>query len=155
EAPAARHEFGREPIKQFRVRWPGALQTEIVLRFNQSLAEILLPYAIHDHSGGQGILRRNEPVREIETIGEAARRAGCPGEWMKHRGRSRFDMLALAGEVAFDHDERFARVGALLHDERGSQSGLCFLELVKLFASLTVATISVAECVECCGRLEL
>ena len=42
------HEFGRQPVEQFRMRRPFALRAEIVERFREAGAEELAPHAVHE-----------------------------------------------------------------------------------------------------------
>jgi hypothetical protein len=49
-----------------------ALRTEIIQHFAQAGAEELLPQTVHHCAGGQRILLRNQPLREIKTGGFAA-----------------------------------------------------------------------------------
>jgi hypothetical protein len=61
-APAALHEFDREPIEQLGVRRLFAHLAEVVDRRDDPPAEMVMPGAIDDHSRGQGILLRRDPL---------------------------------------------------------------------------------------------
>jgi len=50
------------------MRGRNALRAEIVLRLHDAPAEILLPNAVHDDSRCEGIVRGNNPTRQIEAV---------------------------------------------------------------------------------------
>ena len=59
-----RDELGGQPVEQFRVRRPVALQAEIVRRADDAAAEVILPDAIDHHAGRERVvLATGEPVR--------------------------------------------------------------------------------------------
>ena len=54
-APAAFHEFGREPVEQGRVRRPLAVAAEVVDRRHDRPAEMTAPEMIDGHAGRQWV----------------------------------------------------------------------------------------------------
>ena len=63
-----------EPIQQFRMRGLGAHAAEVARSIDQTDAEVILPYAIHDGSPRKHIVGIGDPV------GQAARRAPSSAE---------------------------------------------------------------------------
>src|SRR2546428_13901229 len=52
--PSGTHEFGGEPIQQFRMAWPFTLRAQVVERFRNPDAEELSPLAVVQQPGGLG-----------------------------------------------------------------------------------------------------
>jgi hypothetical protein len=100
------HEFERQPIEQFRMRRQRALDAEVVLGFDQTFAEVLLPHAVHEDAGGQRVLRRHQPFREIEPI----RLPILNGERIENCEDIGLDCFAEDEEIAAHLDLRHARL---------------------------------------------
>src|SRR5688572_1915332 len=49
------------------MRWRFSLATKVVRRWNDSLAKMVMPKAIHDHSGCQWILSTTHPLSELQA----------------------------------------------------------------------------------------
>jgi len=49
------------------------LRAEVLGRRHDARAEVRLPYAVHDHSAGQGIVRRGDPVSQLPASAFAGR----------------------------------------------------------------------------------
>ena len=67
--PARLHELRRQPVQQFRLHGTFALHPEILRGFHQTDAEEHLPETVHGDPGGQGMIPRNQPLRQIEPVG--------------------------------------------------------------------------------------
>ena len=67
--PFRLHELGGQPIEQFWMRRPFALRAQVVQHFRNARAEELTPKAIHIDARGQRILRRCQPVRQVQPCG--------------------------------------------------------------------------------------
>ena len=152
-----------EPVEQFRVARPFALVAEIVHRLYQSRAENDRPPAIHGDACGERVLRRHQPIREIEArVAFAVRRRGI--ECGKKSGRHRGDLFAVLIVGTAHLDERVARLVHLDHHHRirellfdvrlrlfcvvnfllrtGKGGGLCFAEnFLQLFQLLRRAFV--------------
>src|SRR5439155_16024065 len=88
--PAGPDEFGRQPLEQFRVRRPLALNAEVFHRLGQADAETLLPETIDGHARGERVRRIDEPLRQAQAV------FGCLDRPGRQDGRdARFDLLAL------------------------------------------------------------
>ena len=61
------HEPMREPVEQFRMRWRGTHEAEVVRGGHEALAEVLLPDTIHDHAGGKRVVVACNPLCEAEA----------------------------------------------------------------------------------------
>ena len=86
-----------------------ALGAEVVSGFHEAAAEILLPDAIHDHPGCEGVVAAHDPSRQVETIGTWRRRLQ-----RRQDGRgSRSDLVGRAGEVALVLRSRRRHAGNL------------------------------------------
>ena len=114
-APAAGDELPCQPVEQFGMRRPVALQAEIVFRGDQALAEIGLPDAIDRHA------RRQRMVAARPASGQnRAGRAAAPRDQRRQHGRhAGLHRGAGLQKVAADVNVRFARLGPLAHHERG------------------------------------
>ena len=88
------HEIRGEPVEQFGMARPFALRAEVVHRLHEPGAEEHRPPAIHRDARGERLLRRDEPVREIEP-GERLAVARLRGELREKRGRAGGDLLAV------------------------------------------------------------
>ena len=67
--PAAFDKFRREPIEQLGVTRPFALRSEVGGCRDDSGAKEERPEAVHRDAGGQRILRIDQPVCKVQTIG--------------------------------------------------------------------------------------
>ena len=94
-APAVLDERRRKPVEQLGMTRAIAAQTEVVRRFHEARAEVVLPDAVHDYARGEWIARIGDPARELGT------RAGDVGRQLgqrvrdEHLGRTRADGFAL------------------------------------------------------------
>src|SRR6185437_2565248 len=61
EPPAVLDQFGGQPVEQFGMRGPTAVEAEIVGRIDQTDAEMIMPQAIDDHPREQRIVRPRGP----------------------------------------------------------------------------------------------
>ncbi len=67
QAPAVRDEFIREVVEEFGMaRW-AATDTEIAGRVHQTLAEMVMPETVHDHTSGEWVVGMRDPIRERES----------------------------------------------------------------------------------------
>ena len=118
ERLAAVAEFEREPVEQFGMGGQRAHAAEIIRRFHQAAAEVILPDAIHDAAPGERIVGVREPLSERD----AARALGVLGGEREARGQGRErgeraggdDFLRLFHVAAMEEldDARFAAVGS-------------------------------------------
>ena len=51
--PSVVDEFPGKPVEQLSIRWLLALHAKVIRSANQSLPKVMLPEAIHDHTGQQ------------------------------------------------------------------------------------------------------
>ncbi len=86
DVPAAFSKFDSEPIQQFGMGGPFALGADIVDLGAEGIAEELLPEPIHEHEGGEGILRGGEPAGEIEPVETSAFEIDSGREKTRWRG---------------------------------------------------------------------
>ena len=63
------HKFGREPVKQLRMRRRITLKTKIIWCPHQSLTEVMLPNPIHEHSRCKRITLVRNPGGELQSTG--------------------------------------------------------------------------------------
>ena len=142
DAPILGNEFSGEPIEELGVGWWGALGAVVVFRFDQTRAKILLPDAVDHHASSERVGGIEEPARQIEPIGWAAR---WGGERRQDTGSAGGDLLAGAREVALDKDDAFTRLRELDHDERGGGFSLQLLERREFFMERGELGIGAAE----------
>src|SRR5258705_12611250 len=84
--PDARmHEFSGEPIEELRMGRRDALCTKVILGFDDSFAEVLLPDAVDDDAGGERVFGISDPFREVEASKPG--RGGVPLTLTLSRGR--------------------------------------------------------------------
>src|SRR3954464_1934516 len=95
------HEFGGQPVEQFRVRRRGSLRAEVLAGFDNSAPEELFPGPVPRDAWGQRVLFTHQPSREAETI-----RHLIVTEWMQRRRNACVHLLALVHEAAAPTDER-------------------------------------------------
>src|SRR5260221_256486 len=122
-APAMLDQIAGQPIEQFRMRWPIPLLAEIVRSAHQSLPEVPTPNAVHQHAGGQRILRRGEKFRQGGT--SSVRRHAARIAWRivlrllapQHRGNHWPDAFARAADFASMQDMDVERLVAVKQDE--------------------------------------
>ena len=114
--PAGALEFDGEPVEQLRVRRRFALVAEVFERGDEATAEKGLPLAVHGHTGGQRILRREEPAREGQAVGGGV--FGQAGQEGGHAGLHFFARVQVLAAVVTYGRSRVGG-GALAHDERG------------------------------------
>ena len=142
--PAGIHEFDRQPVEQFGMRRPLALRAEIFGRAHDSSAEITRPDSIDRHARGQGVVARDQPARERESIRRLVLRQR--GEDRRH---VRLDGLAGSEKVTANEKMRFSWLRTFFHDQGrrqarqfGSQGGD---RLVARFESGVLGAIGVGE----------
>jgi hypothetical protein len=90
------------------------LRAKIFRRAHQPFAEALLPQAVDGHARRQGILPRNEPLRQAKPV---ARRTGGPGGNCSGN-IGRYDLARLIVLAALEHVRR-PRLRHFLHYHRG------------------------------------
>src|SRR5271154_5929432 len=95
----------------------GAHHAEVVLRLDDTLAEIRLPHAIDGYASRQRVRRIDQPLRQVEAIALHRLRG-------EYGGNAGIDSLAVLEEVATDLDVGLARCGQFLHDQGSSHPGL-------------------------------
>src|SRR5262245_40221830 len=122
-APAALHEFTRQPIQQFRMSWRRALGAEIIVGCNQSFAEIVLPHPVHGHPGCQRIALVNEPTGQIQPV-----RSSCRFERWQDSRHARRDSDSLAQEVASNLHKGFAGLRQFTHHQGAGHLGFLSAE---------------------------
>ena len=66
DAPLRSYELRSDPIEQFGMRRRHAACAEVVRRLYQTLAEMVQPDAVRHHTGGERVLGRRDPVREVQ-----------------------------------------------------------------------------------------
>ncbi len=66
--PAGVAELAGKPVKEGGVGRGLALRAEVVEDLGKAGAEELLPEAVHDDAGGEGVFRGEEPVGKVETV---------------------------------------------------------------------------------------
>ncbi len=66
DRPAFRNKTGGQIIQQFRMARTVALQPKVARRPDQTLAEMMLPNAIHDYPCRQRILRRSNMLGQLQ-----------------------------------------------------------------------------------------
>src|SRR5499426_1930560 len=113
-APPTFDELDRQPVEQFGMGRGLASRAEIFGRRYQSLSEILLPDAIDDDAGGQGVISVDDPFRQAEPI-----RGRVFRERVERGGNARADRVAGTPPVAAFEDARLAR------DFAGAESQGC------------------------------
>ena len=101
DVPFVLAEIHGEVVEKLGMRRQGALQTEIFGGFHDTIAEELLPEAVHLHAGGERIFRSHRPLCEAKAVFWGVLRHRRES----HRGR------ALAGAIL----ERLV-VGAAVED---------------------------------------
>ena len=67
--PTLVHELHGEPVEQLGVGGEGSLVAEIVGRGNESFAKEQLPVAVDRHTGGEGVVAAEDPLRETKAVG--------------------------------------------------------------------------------------
>ncbi len=67
EPPARLDQFAGQPIEQLRMRRRRAQVAEIVRRTDDAAAEMMLPDAIGHHPGRELVVRRSEPIGQLQT----------------------------------------------------------------------------------------
>ena len=106
------HEFGGEPVEEFRVGGGFALGAEVVGLGAEAGAEELTPEPVHDDAGGERVLRGNDPVGEVET----RERALFIGLGEKAGGEGRGDRAGFVLPVAAGEDADGERVRGTFGD---------------------------------------
>ena len=61
------HEFGCQPIEQFRMGRLPTVEAKVIGSVDQSLSEMVLPDPIHHHAGGQRITGIGNPIGKAES----------------------------------------------------------------------------------------
>ena len=126
EVPSVLDQVHREPVEEFRVDRPLALQPEVFGSPHESLAEEHLPQVVHRHARGQGIVLGRQPA------GQAEARAGFSlrpaGEGLRD---VRIHLVAMLVPHAADQHEGVAWLLAFgeHHDVEFAPGGLGFAEL--------------------------
>ena len=110
------HELHGEPVEQLRMRGRRPLQSEVVFRLDQALAEVVLPQSIHGDSGRERIGTIDQPASQIEAIRAAILQRRQP---MQHARHLRQHLSALAREIPAKVHARFARLRQFLQHQRG------------------------------------
>lgn len=84
ETPAVVHEVGGEPVEEFGVGGRVAETAEVAGGGGEALTEVLLPNAVDEDAGGQGVLAGGDPAGEGGAAAGAVREGsdfgGCGGE---------------------------------------------------------------------------
>ena len=80
--PAAFHEFDRQPIEQFRVRWPFAAGAGVVENFGETHAVKQIPETIDKDSRRLRMVFRRQPPRQVES-----RRPILARDWLQKMRR--------------------------------------------------------------------
>src|SRR5690242_2123881 len=62
------HQLAGEPIEQLRRCGTRATLAKIVERADQPLTEMIMPDAIDEHAGDNGISRESQPVRQFQPV---------------------------------------------------------------------------------------
>ena len=114
-------EVDGEMVEQFAVRRRLAEHAEVVHGWHEAAAEEVVPDAVHDDAGGEGIGGVNDMLREFET-------AAAGGEGLRLCSRERFEEAAgrALGRVArlAAHEEKLVHAAAIEHRGRGHGDGL-------------------------------
>ena len=66
DVPAAFDKFDGQPVEQFGVGRPFALRPHVVEPLREAGAEIHFPHPVDEHSRGQRVIARDDPVGKIE-----------------------------------------------------------------------------------------
>ena len=64
QMPTVADQFRSQPIEQFGMAGSIAVVPEIIWCFHDALAEVMLPKAIHQNAGGEGLLRIDQPLSQ-------------------------------------------------------------------------------------------
>ena len=86
--PVLAHEFGGQPIQQFRIGGRVAHFAEVIDRADDATAKMIGPDAIDFHPSGQRILRRHQPFSQCTT----------PSRCMPVRRRNFGGRIAVGGD---------------------------------------------------------
>src|SRR5258708_7239964 len=81
DAPTAIAKLSSHPIEQFGMGRCFALLAEILGSADQSLAEKLLPHAIHGYPRGQRVPSADDPLRQSQAIAWELRGHGRQERW--------------------------------------------------------------------------
>ena len=111
-------EVSSEPIQQFHVRRPLALQSKVFTGLHQTAPKELFPESIDDHARGQWILCAHQPLRQAASIiGRIGRQ--CT-ERSRNASRNLARLIGLVIQAAL-HDKRIHWSSALLHHHGARQ----------------------------------
>ena len=67
QTPAVRDEFTRQIVQQLGMaRWV-ATDAKVTWSIHQTLAEMMMPEAIHNDAGGEWVFGMGDPVRQSEA----------------------------------------------------------------------------------------
>ena len=66
--PLVIHEISRKPVEKLGVGGEVALESEVLGRAGETLAEKLLPDPVHVYAGGEWVIGLGEPLGETEAV---------------------------------------------------------------------------------------
>ena len=120
-----------EPVEQFRMRRLLAHHAEIARRAHQTFAEMMLPYAIHNHPRGERIVRTRPAIaRSVRRRRLVRRGAGNSAGLPQHLRNARAGLPA--------------RVDRLCRESEENVGGALAVRLVQIIGSLHVGGLGAA-----------
>src|SRR4029453_3076085 len=90
------------------MHWRGGPRPEITRVFDQWLAEMVHPAAVHDHPAGEWVARRSDGPRQVEPAAAMRERPPCAPR--RDRDELSRHVFALLGRIAADEDARLTRL---------------------------------------------
>ena len=95
------------------------LEPKVIFGFDNAASKISLPETVHDDTWCQGVFRRGEPIRKIESVGRVAFRL----QRVQGGGHPGADISAAIKEITPSMNVGLSSFATFLQDHRGWNYG--------------------------------